>query len=161
MNRPLRFFTPVLLLACVACAHPQSGSAASAADIPPGAPAPPPQATPSSSTMPRAYGWFSISIGAAASAIALGTSWIMLSQRSTRDADCNAQKVCSSAGLAANAQISSIAGLNAAAWGLTAAGLGVGAFLLLTNPSDDTKQTSIGVVPTEAGGAGLTLRSRF
>jgi hypothetical protein len=84
----------------------------------------------------------------------------MLVDSNTRSQDCDAAKVCSLSGLQANAQISDLANLNAAAWILAAAGLGTGAYLLLTNPTDRAKGTQVGVVPNGAG-ANVSLRTVF
>jgi len=108
-------------------------------------------------TVPRAYGWIGIAIGAEAAIAAAATSAAVLDYKSTRDSGCNAQKVCSADGLSANSQIGSLVGVNAAAWVLAAAGLGVGSYLLLTHPLDKERHTSITLAPSgTTAGVGLS-----
>ena len=109
--------------------------------------------------MARNIGWISIGIGAASGVLALGTSYLMLQDKSTRDSDCSS-KVCSTQGLTANSQLSDLGPWNAATWIVAAAGLGVGTFLLLTNPSDSSQGTQVGVAPNGSG-ASLTMRGSF
>jgi hypothetical protein len=113
-----------------------------------------------SNGMTRAYGWFSIAIGTVGLGVAATTSGMMLHQKSTRDADCDAAKVCSQDGINANTQLAALSGWNAGSFVVAAAGLGIGAFLLLTSSADGDKQTAIGVAPTGSG-AGLDLRGSF
>jgi hypothetical protein len=84
----------------------------------------------------------------------------MLHQKSKRDADCDAAKVCSQDGINANTQLAALSGWNAGSFIVAAAGLGVGAFLLLTSSVEGDKQTAIGVAPTGSG-AGLNLKGSF
>ncbi len=95
---------------------------------------------------------------------------MMLHENSVRSSDCNAQKICSSAGADANNKIDAMAPFNAGSWIVAAAGLGVGAYLVLTNPpKSDASSTapapspptaSIGVGPNGSG-MGLNFRSLF
>jgi hypothetical protein len=107
----------------------------------------------------RRLGWIFVGAGAVAGVVALGTSYYMLTDKSTRDSDCSGM-VCSTAGLTANGQLRDLGPWNMAAWVIAAAGLGAGAFLLLTNPADSSQQTAVGVTPNGSG-AGLTLRRSF
>ena len=107
----------------------------------------------------RDLGWISIGVGTAGGLVALGTSILMLEDKSTRDSNCTS-KVCNTAGFTANGQLSDLGPWNLGAWVVAAAGLGAGAFLLLTNPSDSSQKTQVGVGPTGSG-AGLLLRSSF
>jgi hypothetical protein len=109
--------------------------------------------------MPRALGWFSVGLGVSSAIVAVGTSIMMVSEASTRGNDCSG-KLCSSAGITANNQLQGLAGWNAASYVVAAAGIGIGAYLLITNPANAEKQTAIGVAPTSSG-AGLVLRSTF
>ena len=84
----------------------------------------------------------------------------MLGDMNTRNRDCSAAKVCSLSGMDANSQIAAIADLNTAAWILATAGLGAGAYLLLTNPADRAKGMQVGLVPNGAG-ANVSLRTVF
>ncbi len=113
----------------------------------------------SSRQMNRVWGWVALSVGAEGLILATVTSFMMLHENSVRNADC-VNKVCSSDGIAANGKLGNLAGWNAAAWGVAAVGAGAGAFLLLTNPSDESLGTQIGVGPT-ASGSGLLLRGSF
>jgi hypothetical protein len=110
--------------------------------------------------MVRAYGWFSVAIGTIGLGVAATTSGMMLHQKSKRDADCDAAKVCSQDGINANTQLAALSGWNAGSFIVAAAGLGVGAFLLLTSSVEGDKQTAIGVAPTGSG-AGLNLKGSF
>lgn len=105
-------------------------------------------------------GWISIGIGGSAALIALGTSIVMLHDKSTRDSDCDANKGCSAAGLSANNELGQMVGWNIGAFAVAAVGLGVGAFLILTNPSDREMGTQVGIAPTGSG-TGFVLRSTF
>jgi hypothetical protein len=82
----------------------------------------------------------------------------MLLDKGIRDSDCNASKGCSPSGLDANTQIANLANWNTAAWILAVAGVGTGAYLLLTNPS--AQGTQVGLVPNGSG-ANVSLRTVF
>jgi hypothetical protein len=110
--------------------------------------------------MARMGGWVAIGFGALAGTIAIATSVQMLHDKSVRDADCDAAKVCSSAGLSANTDIASASGWNIGAWAATAVSLGVGAFFVITNPGETEPRTQVGIAPTGSGGA-ITVRSAF
>jgi hypothetical protein len=84
----------------------------------------------------------------------------MLADNSTRNSNCSAAKVCSSAGLSANSDLATVGGWNAAAWGIAAAGLGLGAYLVLTHHADRTTDTRLGVAPNGSG-ASFSLRTSF
>ncbi|HEX8796614.1 MAG TPA: hypothetical protein VF765_36940, partial [Polyangiaceae bacterium] len=53
----------------------------------------------------RMDGWILVGIGGASALIAVGTSIFMLHDKSVRDDNCDANKVCSSAGLSANNEL--------------------------------------------------------
>lgn len=103
----------------------------------------------------RAIGWVAVAIGAEAGVAAIVTSFIMLHENDIRNDNC-ADKVCSTAGLDANARIGQLAPWNTAGWIVGAAGLGLGAFLLLTNPSDRSLRAEVGATPS-----GVLLRGSF
>jgi len=109
--------------------------------------------------MNRVWGWVALSVGADAAILATITSFMMLHENSVRSDDC-VNKVCSPDGIAANGKLGALAGWNAAAWGVAVVGVGAGAFLLLTNPTDRALGTEVGVGPT-ATGSGLLLRGSF
>jgi len=111
----------------------------------------------------RDAGWVSVGIGSIAGVVALGTGYVMLHDQSVRSSACT-NKQCTQEGLDANSQLKSIQDWNTGAWIVAAVGLGLGAFLVITNsPESDDKQdekqknkgqTSIGVMPN---GSGATL----
>lgn len=105
-------------------------------------------------------GWIAVGMGSLAGVVALYTSYQMLHDKSVRDANCDSHKVCSTTGFDANSELEALSGWNVGSWAFTAAGLGVGAFLLLTNPSDASMGPRVGIGPTGSG-TGLTLRSAF
>jgi hypothetical protein len=88
-----------------------------------------------------------LAIGAEAAAVAIGTSALMLHNKSVRDANCDAQRSCSQAGIDANNQLSALSVWNAGAWSVAALGLGAGTFLVLTNPPAKEPRTSLSVSP--------------
>jgi hypothetical protein len=108
----------------------------------------------------RTLGWVSLAVGAEAAIAALVTSGMLVHQKSVLDAQCNAQKQCSSTGVDAAGAISSLTPWNTATWITTAVGLGAGTALLLTSRPDAPAGTAITLTP-EGAGAGLGLRSRF
>jgi hypothetical protein len=137
------------------------------------APAPEPAPAPASSSrksetpqeredrqLGRTWGWAAVSVGAFAGVLALGTSVLMLEDNSTRNSNCNAQKVCSAAGITANGQLSDLGPWNAGMWIIGVAGLGIGAYLLITHPTDRAMGTQVGVAPNGSG-ASFELRSSF
>jgi len=168
-------FAPLITLTCVAsagCAQHavQPTTPAPHVILAEAAPAPatPPPNQPASAETPdqrhsrhagRRLGWISIGVGTAGGLIALGTSILMLEDNSTRNSNCT-NKACNTAGFTANGQLSDLGPWNLGAWVVAAAGLGAGAYLLLTNPSDSSQQTQVGVGPTGSG-TGLLLRSSF
>jgi hypothetical protein len=108
----------------------------------------------------RMAGWISLGIGGSAALIALGTSIVMLRDKSNRDSGCDANKVCTAAGFTANNELGQLVGWNIGAFAVAAVGLGVGAFLILTNPSDREMGTQVGIAPTGSG-TGFVFRSTF
>ncbi len=107
----------------------------------------------------RTWGWVAVSIGASAGVLAIGTSILMLEDSSTRSSNCNG-KVCNASGLTANSQLNDLGPWNTAFWVVGVAGLGIGAYLLLTHPTDEAMGVKIGVSPTTSG-ANFELRSSF
>jgi hypothetical protein len=106
----------------------------------------------------RNAGWAGIAIGTTSAIIAIGSSIVMLQNEATRREDCNVQKVCTPAGTGANASIANNAVPNAVMWAGAIVGLGVGTFLVLTNPPDHS--LSVGVAP-RGSGADLALEGTF
>jgi hypothetical protein len=108
----------------------------------------------------RTLGFIILGVGASVTAVALGTSAIMLHENGVRSDGCNAQKVCSPAGLAANSKLDALGGWNAGLWAVGAAGLGIGAFLVVTHPAKNSGHTTVGVAPNGSG-MDLALRGTF
>jgi hypothetical protein len=107
----------------------------------------------------RALGWVVLSVGAEAAVVATITSSMMLHQNGIRSDDC-VDKVCSAAGLAANETLHNLEWWNAGAWVVAVAGVGVGAIVLWTNPSDAALHAEVGIAPTGPGSSVL-LRGDF
>jgi hypothetical protein len=120
----------------------------------------------------RYAGWIVVAVGAQAAIFAVATSFLMLHENSERSSDCNAQKICTADGIDANTKLGETSAFNAVSWVVAAAGIGVGTYLVLTNPpsADGSKPSSasskpspsaaIGVGSTGAG-MGLNFRSQF
>jgi hypothetical protein len=108
----------------------------------------------------RTYGWVSVSLGAEAAVIAIITSAMMLHDNSVREANCDGQKVCTPAGIDANAGLAQLGTWNAAAWAVALGGLGVGSYLLWTHPVEGKSQVGVAVDPVGTG-LGLGVRSTF
>jgi hypothetical protein len=106
----------------------------------------------------RTLGWISLAIGAEAAVVASATSIMLLHEKSVRDGECSAQKVCSQRGYEANGTIGSLVASNTASWVVMAAGLGAGAVLLLTSPPAARVQATVAVSPDAAG---VGLRGAF
>jgi len=90
----------------------------------------------------------------------VATSVMMLHDKSARDSNCNAEKVCSPAGLDANQDIGLLSGWNAGAWVLAAAGLGIGGYLVWKDSDDGEQRAAITISPMGSG-AGLGVGSSF
>jgi hypothetical protein len=107
----------------------------------------------------RALGWVVLSVGAEAAVVATITSFMMLHQNGIRSDDC-VDKVCSAAGLSANETLHNLEWWNAGAWVVAVAGVGVGAIVLWTNPTDAALHAEVGIAPTGSGSS-LLLRGAF
>jgi hypothetical protein len=167
------------LVACVGCASalPAPRAAVDPAREPPphlvlaeATPAPAeatPAPEPSQPPPPRkhggsgqALGLASLSVGAGAGILAIITSFMMLHDKSARDAGCNAQKLCTTDALSANTTLANLSGWNTGAYAVAAVGLVAGAVLLIAFPGERSKSTAV-VVTSNGAGAGLGLRSTF
>jgi hypothetical protein len=122
-------------------------------------PAPPPVGN-RGSDRARTMGWIALGIGAEAAIVAGVTSIVILNDLSARSNGCDAQKVCTTAGFGANAQLDSLAGWNAGAWVLAAAGVGVGTWLVLTHRPEGKPSAAVGVTTTGSGAA-FSLKGSF
>jgi hypothetical protein len=105
-------------------------------------------------------GWVSLAVGAEAAIVAIVTSGMLVHEKSILDAQCDAQKLCSPAGLDAAGSISSLTPWNTGTWVAAALGVGAGAALLLTGRPDAPGSTAITWTPDGAG-PGVGVRSRF
>ncbi len=92
--------------------------------------------------------------------LAIGTSILMLEDSGTRNSNCNAQKVCNASGLTANGQLNDLAPWNTGLWVMGVVGLGIGAYLLITHPTDKASGVQVGVAPNSSGGS-FQLRGSF
>lgn len=108
----------------------------------------------------RVLGWVSLSIGAEAAAVAIATSLLIEHQKSVRDENCSAQKVCNEAGFNAVTTIDTIVPWNTVTWIVAAAGLGAGTVLLITSPPGSEHRTALTLSPNSSG-LGLGVRSTF
>jgi hypothetical protein len=118
------------------------------------APPPPPERRPSHSEAKRTIrtlAWVSLAIGGEAAVAAIATSFMVLHQKSVRDDNCNAQKVCNATGLAANDTLGTIVPWNTASWIVAAASVGIGAGLWFASREDSAPRTAVTVSPTRAG----------
>jgi hypothetical protein len=151
-------------------AEPQPADSAAPATQPAPATAPPPTAQGDSADgsnrqrdphfMRRVLGWVALSIGAEAAVIAVVTSGMIEHQKSIRDDNCNAQKVCNTDGFNAAGTISTIVPWNTATWFVAAAGISVGTVLVLISPPGSEKRTALTLSP-ESSGLQLGVRSTF
>ncbi|MGO9835965.1 MAG: hypothetical protein ACLP1X_17315 [Polyangiaceae bacterium] len=152
------------IAAAVAVFGVAAGTGCTRTSPPPQSPGAASTATPSSNRSAdrtaRTYGWVSISVGAEAAVLTAITSVMMLLEQSVRDGNCDAQKVCSLAGVSANSSLAQLGGWNAAAWIVASAGLGVGGYLLWSHPGDNGARVDVAVDPVGTG-MGLGLRSAF
>jgi hypothetical protein len=110
--------------------------------------------------MRRVLGWVSLTIGAEAAVIAVATSLLIEHQKSIRDDNCNAQKVCNTAGFDAVGTIDTIIPWNTGSWFVAGVGLGAGAILLVISQPKSEPQTAITLSPGSSG-LGLGVRSSF
>jgi len=161
-TRGRRCLAAVLAAACSACAGNSAGArdphdADSTASTSASTSAPPRH---DGRATRRTLGWVSLAVGAEAAIAALVTSGMLVHEKSVLDAQCNAQKQCSSSGVDAAGAISTLTPWNTGTWIMTVAGLGAGTALLLTSHPDAPASTAITLTP-EGSGAGLGLRSRF
>jgi hypothetical protein len=116
-------------------------------------------AVPTSRGGMRTLGWVLGSVGVASSVTAAVTSVLLVKDKSTADANCPNKTCVNQKGLDAVSQGKTLTVVNAAAFAVGAAGLGLGAYLVLSNRQDGAAATiGPGVV---ASGAGLTCVGAF
>jgi hypothetical protein len=107
----------------------------------------------------RSLAWVGFAFGGAAAVVAVGTSGMLLYQKGVRDDNCDAHRVCTPRGLAANDTAHSIIPWNTASWIVAVAGIGAGISLWFAS-RDDSRQTAIAVSPANAG-LTIGVRSTF
>jgi len=134
---------------------------------------PPPASAETRRKGTRTIGWVALAIGAEATAVAIGTSVLMLHAKGSRNDGCDAQKRCNDSGYDSNDQLKSLGPWNAGAWIVGAAGLGIGTWIILATspskasseksekPSDKNEARAAVSVSPSASGLGLQLRSTF
>jgi hypothetical protein len=167
MGTPTRVAAIFLTTAVSALCGPRSARGDDRA-VPAATPSPVPSETRSATATPehhrgrtaRTIGWISLAVGAEAAVVAIVTSIMMLHDKSVRDANCDASKVCNVTGLNANNGLANLADWNVGAWAIAAAGLGVGGLLILTSPADTSRGTALLLGP-EGTGVGVGVRSSF
>lgn len=108
----------------------------------------------------RAAGWVSIAVGVQALAVAGVTSGMMMYADGVRDEQCDDAQRCTSRGVTANDRLADLSPWNIGAWTLGVAGVGVGTFLVVTNPVAAKQRASLSVGPSGSG-AGLHLGGTF
>jgi hypothetical protein len=140
-----------------------------ALEVGPKAPEPPPAPPPRGAPGPeaddwmkskRTWGFIAGGVGVAGVVGAVGSYLAMLSADSKMNNNCNpTTKECNAVGMDARESGKTWMTVNYVAWGVAVAGLGAGAFLVITDLQDDAEQ-SVGLAPLPAG-ASLSYRGRF
>jgi hypothetical protein len=108
----------------------------------------------------RTWGWISMGAGAAALGGAVVTGLIMAGHKDTVEEHCSQDHICDAMGYDAAQSGQKLLIPNAVLWGLGAAGLGVGAYLLLSS-SNEGKTTTALTVRTTNGGSLVMCEGRF
>jgi hypothetical protein len=116
----------------------------------------PKQETHSSGSGRRTAAYIAFGVGGAGLVVGTVTGLLVLSKKSTMEANCDDDFACNSAGLDAASAGQTFSTISTLSFIAAAAGAGVGAYLLLSSDSD----TALGVVPS-ARGAALEMRHRF
>jgi hypothetical protein len=107
----------------------------------------------------RTGGWIAGGAGLAGLALAAVSGAVLLDEKGTVSRHCPRPDACDGEGAAAASANKVWLPVNAAAWIVGAAGVGAGAFLILTS-GPDAPRTAIAVAPCE-GGARLEARTAF
>jgi hypothetical protein len=140
-------------------------------EVAPGNPLPaaaPSDSSASSSSPQRTVGWALIGVGAAGVVTGVVTGLMLDAKRDDVEANC-APEGCNPIGLDAAADGKTLLVVNAVGWGVGVAGLGAGAYLVLSSPraSHATVETAVAPRPPNLGvsvspnGVGLAYRGRF
>lgn len=106
----------------------------------------------------RTAGWVIGGIGAASLVVGGVTGILVLGKKSTVDANCNADKRCSATGLDAAESGKTLGTVSGVTLALGVVGVGVGAWLVLSN--GEKQQTSLAPI-AHPGGGGLALHTRW
>lgn len=113
-------------------------------EVHPGAMAPQaPVETASMATWPRTLGWVLAGAGVASVGTAAITGLVLVDYKSTVESDCPNRSCRTQEGLDAASTARTLTNVNTAAWIAGGAGLGLGAYLLLTTSSDDRRTTAV------------------
>jgi hypothetical protein len=145
-----RGFEPRTMQLAIAEGEKKSLEAAPGDALPPVAAASPSEASTSNASSRRTVGWALVGVGAAGVITGVVTGIMLNAKRDDVDANC-APEGCNQTGLDAASDGKTLLVLNAVGWGAGIAGLGAGAYLVLSSP-----QTS-----HSPSGFGLTYRGRF
>jgi hypothetical protein len=140
-------------------------------EVAPGNPLPaaaPSDSSASNSSPRRTVGWALIGVGAAGITTGVVTGLMLDAKRDDVDANC-APEGCNSIGLDAAADGKTLLLVNAVGWGVGIAGLGAGAYLVLSSPraAHATVETAVAPkspslgVSVSPSGLGFAYRGRF
>jgi hypothetical protein len=108
----------------------------------------------------RTWGWISMAAGGAGVAGAVATGLIMAGHKNTVEEHCSQDHICDAVGYEAAQSGQKLLIPNAVLWGLGAAGVGVGAYLLLSS-SHEGKTTTALTVRSANGGSMVSCEGRF
>lgn len=103
-----------------------------------------------------------VALGAGGVGIVLGTitGIVVINKKSTMESHCDGAFACDDTGLDAASSGETFSTISTVTFLVGAAGLGVGAYLLLSDDSQDQSTAAIGFVPT-ANGADIVVQRRF
>jgi hypothetical protein len=107
----------------------------------------------------RTWGWISMGAGAAGVAGAVATGLLMAGNKNTVEEHCSQNHICDTVGYEAAQSGEKLLIPNAVLWGLGAAGIGLGAYLLLF--SHEGKSTTALTMRAAHGGSMVTCEGRF
>jgi hypothetical protein len=134
-------------------------------EVEPGSPLPPDRRPASSASSQRTVGWALIGVGAAGVITGVVTGLVLDGKRDEVDANCSADG-CNQAGLDAASDGKTLLVVNAVGWGAGIAGLGAGAYLVLSSPRTMAdaalapRAPSLGFTASQRG-FGFAYRSQF
>jgi hypothetical protein len=108
----------------------------------------------------RTYGYVATGVGAAGLLVGLVTRGLALGKKGTIADHCDASKFCDQTGMDAVSAASTLQTVSTVSLLVGVAGLGTGAFLVLSNPTPSESQTTLRPMVL-GGGAGLSFRRSF